>query len=124
MTASVADLLDRLHAQAFAISNLSQRPSEDRWHAQAVVWPRLALATMRAMNNVPVGSATDQELVLVDSILQPIARNEWFPSRTDEKIIHTPPDKRLVDMTRVLGGIADLLHTGLRGVVSDPAAVL
>lgn len=124
MTASVADLLDRLHAQAFAISNLTTRPSEDRWQAQSVVWPKLALATMRAMNNVPTGAATDQELVLVDSILQPIARNEWFPKISDAPVPNVPPDKRLVDMTRVLGGISDLLSIGLRGVVSDPNAVL
>lgn len=125
MTASVADLLDRLHAQAFAISNLTTRPSEDRWRAQAVVWPRLALATMRAMNNVPQGSATDQELILVDSILQPIARNEWFLSVSEAAPVpNVPPDKRLVDMVRVLGGLADLLSLGLKGVVSDPAATL
>ncbi len=122
MSASVADLLDRLHQQAFAISNLTPRPSEDRWQAQAVVWPKLALATMRALNNVPVGSATDAELGIVDSILQPIARNDWFPRRAEG--MNIPPDKRLVNMTRVLGGIADLLHTGLPGVMSDPAAVL
>lgn len=125
MTASVADLLDRLHAQAFAISNLTTRPSEDRWRAQSVVWPRLALATMRAVNNVPQGSATDQELILVDSILQPIARNEWFPFVSEAAPVpNVPPDKRLVDMVRVLGGLADLLSLGLKGVVSDPAATL
>ncbi|MDQ7993222.1 MAG: hypothetical protein AAGC63_15730 [Propionicimonas sp.] len=125
MTASVADLLDRLHAHAFAISNLTTRPSEDRWRAQAVVWPRLALATMRAMNNVPQGSATNQELILVDSILQPIARNEWFLSVSEAAPVpNVPPDKRLVDMVRVLGGLADLLSLGLKGVVSDPAATL
>ena len=124
MTASVADLLDRLHAQAFAISNLAVRPSEDRWQAQSVVWPKLALATMRAMNNVPAGAATDQELVLVDSILQPITRNEWFPRISGAPVPNVPPDKRLVDMTRVLGGIADLLSIGLNGVVSAPSAVL
>lgn len=124
MTASVADLLDRLHQQAFTISNLTTRPSEDRWRAQSVVWPRLALATMRAMNNVPVGAATDQELMLVDSILQPIARNEWFPVISDVPVPNVPPDKRLVDMVRVLGGIADLLSIGLKGVVSDPNGVL
>lgn len=124
MSASVADLLDRLHAQAFALSSLAARPSEDRWQAQSVVWPKLALATMRALNNVPVGAATDQELILVDSILQPIARNEWFPKTPDAPVLNVPPDKRLVDMTRVLGGIADLLSIGLKGVVSDPSAVL
>jgi hypothetical protein len=124
MTASVADLLDRLHAQAFALSNLTTRPSEDLWRAQAVVWPRLALATMRAMNNVPQGSATDQELMLVDSILQPIARNAWLPSVAQAPARNIPPDRRLVDMARVLGGLADLLTTGLQGVVSDRAAML
>lgn len=124
MTASVADLLDRLHAQAFALSNLTTRPSEDRWRAQAVVWPRLALATMRAMRNVPQGSAADQELILVDSILQPIARNEWLPSVALTPVRNVPPDRRLIDMARVLGGLADLLTTGLQGVVSDRATIL
>lgn len=124
MTASVSDLLDRLHQQAFTIANLTTRPSEDRWRAQAVVWPRLALATMRAMNNVPGGSATDQELILVDSVLQPIARNEWFPVTSDAPAPKVPPDRRLIDMARVLGGIADLLSIGLKGADSDPGAVL
>lgn len=124
MTATVAGLLDRLHAQAFAISNLATRPSEDRWRAHAVVWPRLALATMRALNNVPAGAATDHELVLVDSILQPIARNEWIPKISDTPAANVPPDKRLVDMTRVLGGVADLLSIGLKDVVSDSTAIL
>ena len=124
MTATVAGMLDRLHAQAFAISNLAARPSEDRWRAQARVWPRLALATMRALDNVPAGAATDPELVLVDSILQPIARNEWIPKDSDTPAVNVPPDKRLVDMTRVLGGIADLLTVRLNGVESDPATVL
>lgn len=124
MTATVAGLLDRLHAQAFAICNLATRPSEDRWRAHAVVWPRLALATMRALNNVPAGAATDPELVLVDSILQPIARNEWMPRISDTPASSVPPDKRLVDMTRVLGGIADLLSVGLKEVVSDSTAIL
>ncbi|MDQ7994089.1 MAG: hypothetical protein AAGC63_16795 [Propionicimonas sp.] len=124
MTATVAGLLDRLHAQAFAISNLAARPSEDRWRAHAVVWPRLALAAMRAMNNVPAGTATDPELVLVHSILQPIARNEWIPKISGTPATNVPPDKRLVDMTRVLGGIADLLSIGLKAVVSDSTAIL
>lgn len=124
MTATVAGLLDRLHAQAFAISTLALRPSEDRWRAHAVVWPRLALATMRALNNVPAGPATDHSLVLVDSILQPIARNEWIPKTSDTPVASVPPDKRLVDMTRVLGGIADLLSIGLKDVVSDSTATL
>lgn len=124
MTATVAGLLDRLHAQAFAISNLATRPSEDRWRAHAVVWPRLALATMRALNNIPVGVATDPALVLVDSILQPIARNEWIPRNSDPPATNVPPDKRLVDMTRILGGIADLLSIGLKDVVSDSTAIL
>lgn len=124
MTATVAGMLDRLHAQAFAISNLATRPSEDRWPAHAVVWPRLALATMRALNNVPAGAAADHELVLVDSILQPIARNEWIPKNSDTRAANVPPDKRLVDMTRVLGGIADLLSIGLKDVVSDSTAIL
>lgn len=124
MTATVAGMLDRLHAQAFAISNLATRPSEDRWRAHAVVWPRLALATMRALNNVPAGAATDPELVLVDSILQPIARDEWIPKISDTRAANVPPDKRLVDMTRVLGAIADLLSIGLKDVVSDSTAIL
>ncbi len=124
MTATVAGLLDRLHAQAFAISNLATRPSEDRWRAHAVVWPRLALATMRALNNVPAGAATESELVLVGSILQPIARNEWIPKSSGTPAANFPPDKRLVDMTRVLGGIADLLSIGLKDVVSDSTAIL
>ena len=124
MTATVAGLLDRLHAQAFAISSLATRPSEDRWRAQTVVWPRLALATMRAMKNVQAAAATDHELVLVDSILQPIARNEWFPKISDARAANVPPDKRLVDMTRVLGAIADLLSIGLKDVVSDFTAIL
>ena len=123
MTASVADLLDRLHRQAFAISNLPTRPSEDRWRAQAVVWPKLAQATMRALRNVPTGRVTDQEFVLADTILQPIARNTWLPA-TGTAGTRVPPDRRLVDMTRVLGGIADLLTTGLHGVADDPVAVL
>ncbi len=124
MTATVAGLLDRLHAQAFAISNLATRPSDDRWRAHAVVWPRLALATMRALNNIPTGTATDPESVLLDSILQPIARNEWIPKSSDALAANVPPDKRLVDMTRVLGGIADLLSIGLKDVVSDSTTVL
>lgn len=124
MTATVAGMLDRLHAQAFAISSLATRPSEDRWRAHAVVWPRLALATMRALNSVPAGAATDHELVLVDSILQPIARNEWIPKNSDTPAANVPPDNRLVDMTRVLGGIADLLSIGLKDVVSDSTAIL
>lgn len=124
MTATVAGLLDRLHAQAFAISNLATRPSEDRWRAHAVVWPRLALATMRALDNVPAGAVTDPELVLVDSILNPIARSEWIPKISDTPAANVPPDKRLVDMTRVLGGIADLLSIGLKDVVSDSTAIL
>ena len=124
MTATVAGMLDRLHAQAFAISNLATRPCEDRWRAHAVVWPRLALATMRALNNVPAGAVTDPELVLVDSILNPIARSEWIPKILDTPTANVPPDKRLVDMTRVLGGIADLLSIGLTDVVSDSTAIL
>lgn len=124
MTATVAGMLDRLHAQAFAISNLATHPSDERWRAHAVVWPRLALATMRALNNVPAGAAADPELVLVDSILQPIARNEWIPTNSDAPPANVPPDKRLVDMTRVLGGIADLLSIGLKDVVSDSTAIL
>ncbi len=124
MTATVAGLFDRLHAQAFAISNLATRPSEERWRAHAVVWPRLALATMRALNNVPSGEATDPGLVLVDSILQPIARNDWIPKSSGTPAANVPPDKRLVDMTRVLGGIADLLSIGLKDVVPDSTAIL
>ncbi len=124
MTATVAGLLDRLHAQAFAISTLATRPSEDRWRAHAVLWPRLARATMRALNNVPTGAATDHELVLLDSILEPIARNEWIPKISDTPAANVPPDKRLVEMTRVMGGIADLLSLGLKDVVSDSAAIL
>ncbi len=124
MTATVAGMLDRLHAQAFAISNLAAQPSEDRWRAHAVVWPRLALVTMRALNNVPVGAASDPALVLVDSILNPIARNEWIPKNSAPPAANVPPDKRLVDMTRVLGGIADLLSIGLKDVVSDSTAIL
>jgi hypothetical protein len=124
MTATVAGMLDRLHAQAFAISNLATRPSEDTWRAHAVVWPRLALATMRALNNVPAGTAIDPELVLLDSILQPIARSEWIPRISDTPAANVPPDKRLVDMTRVLGGIADLLSIGLKDIVSDSTAIL
>jgi hypothetical protein len=124
MTATVAGMLDRLHAQAFAISNLATSPSEDRWRAHAVVWPRLALATMRALNNVPAGAATDPALVLVDSILQPIARSEWIPKSSAPPAANIPPDKRLVDMTRVLGGIADLLSIGQKDVVSDSTAIL
>lgn len=123
MTASVADLLDRLHRQAFAISNLPTRPSEDRWRAHAIVWPKLAQAAIRAIRNVPTGRVTDQELVLADTILQPIARNTWLPA-TGTAVTHVPPDRRLVDMARVLGGIADLLTTGLHGVADDPVAVL
>ncbi len=124
MTASVADLLDRLHRQAFAISNLTPRPSGDRWRAQAIVWPKLAQATVRAMRNVPSGRVTDQEFVLADAILQPIARNTWLARTTGAPVTHVPPDRRLVDMTRVLGGIADLLTTGLHGVGEDPVAVV
>lgn len=125
MTASVADLLDRLHRQAFAISNLTTSPSEDRWRAQAIVWPKLAQATMRAIRNVPTGRVTDQEFMLADTILQPIARNTWLPRPTaGTPVTHVPPDRRLVDMSRVLGGIADLLTTGLYGGADDPVAVL
>lgn len=124
MTATVAGLLDRLHAQAFAISNLTARPSEDRWRAHALVWPRLALATIWALNNIPTGTATDPESVLMDSILQPIARNEWIPTSADALAASVPPDKRLVDMTRVVGGIADLLSIGLKDLVSDSTTVL
>ena len=124
MTASVADLLDRLHRQAFAISNLPTCASEDRWRAQAIVWPKLAQAAMRAMRNVPTGRVTDQEFLLADTILQPIARNTWLVRTTGAPVTHVPPDRRLVDMTRVLGGIADLLTTGLHGVADDPVAVL
>lgn len=124
MTATVAGLLDRLHAQAFAISNLTTRPSEDRWRAHAVVWPRLALATMWALNNIPTGTASDPESVLLDSILQPIARNEWIQRISDAPAANVPPDRRLVDMTRVMGGIADLLSIGLKDVVSDSTTVL
>lgn len=125
MTASVADLLDRLHRQAFTISNCTTSPSEDRWRAQAIVWPKLAQATMRAMRNVPTGRVTDPEFMLADTILQPIARNTWLPRTTaGTPVAHVPPDRRLVDMTRVLGGIADLLPTGLHGAADDPVAVL
>ena len=124
MTATIAGLLDRLHAQAFAISSLTTRPSEDRWRAHAVVWPRLALATMWALNHIPTGTATDPESVVLDSILQPIARNEWIPKSSDARAANVPPDKRLVDMTRVLGGIADLLSIGLKDVVSDSTTIL
>lgn len=124
MTATVAGLLDRLHAQAFAISNLTTRPSEDRWRAHAIVWPRLALATMWALNNIPTGTATDPESVLLDSILQPIARNEWVPKSSNAPAVNVPPDKRLVDLTRVVGGIADLLSIGLKDVVSDSTTIL
>lgn len=125
MTASVSDLLDRLHRQAFAISNLTPQPSEDRWRAQSVVWPKLAGATIRAINNIPTDSpASNDDLGLVDSILHPIARNQWLPARARGIGRQVPPDRRLVDMARVLGGIADLLTVRLNGVESDPATVL
>jgi len=84
----------------------------------------LALATMRALDNVPAGAATDPELVLVDSILNPIARSEWIPKISATPTANVPPDKRLVDMTRILGGIADLLSIGLKDVVSESTAIL
>ncbi len=125
MTASVSDLLDRLHRQAFAMSNLTPQPSEDRWRAQSVVWPKLAGATIRAINNIPTDSpVSNDDLGLVDSILHPIARNQWLPARAQGAGRQVPPDRRLVDMARVLGGIADLLTVRLNGVESDPATVL
>lgn len=125
MTASVSDLLDRLHRQAFAMANLTPQPSEERWRAQSVVWPKLAAATIRAINNIPTDSpANNEDLGLVDSILHPIARNQWLPTSTRGKVPQVPPDRRLVDMARVLGGIADLLTVRLEGVESDPATVL
>ena len=125
MTASVSDLLDRLHRQAFAISNLTPQPSEDRWWAQSVVWPKLAAATIRAINNIPTDRPSrNDDLGMVDSILHPIARNQWFPIHARGAGRQVPPDRRLVDMARVLGGIADLLTVRLNGVESDPATVL
>lgn len=124
MTASVADLLDRLHRQAFTISNLDAQPSTDRWRAQAVVWPKLARATMRAVRSIPPQAPTDPVPILVDQILEPIARDEWVPRASGDRLPNVPPDKRLVDMTRVLGGVADLLSDGPYRLAYDPSAVL
>lgn len=120
----MADLLDRLHQQAFAISNLDAHLSADRWRAQAVVWPRLARATMRVVKSVQPDTPTDPLPMLVDQILDPIARNELLPRASGNPLPNVPPDRRLVDMARVIGGIADLLSDGFYGATSDPSAVL
>lgn len=124
MTASIADLLDRLHQQAFAIANLNTVPSPDRWRAQTVVWPKLASATIRAIRNINAEDPADQVRLLIGSILGPIARNEWLPKASTDGGPNVPPDRRLVDMTRVIGGIADLLAHGMDGVDTDPGWVL
>lgn len=124
MTASVADLLDRLHRQAFAIANLDAHRSADRWGAQAVVWPRLARATMRAVKSVQPETPTDPLALLVDQILEPIARSELLPRASGNPLPNVPPDRRLVDMARVIGGIADLLSDSFYGATSDPSAAL
>ncbi|MCA0308851.1 MAG: hypothetical protein LCH87_16080 [Actinobacteria bacterium] len=121
MTASVADLLDRLHQQAWAISNLSHETSETRFFAHAKVWPRLALAAVRALNNIPAaGDYTDDQLMIITSILNPIARDEWRTPPANKVASRIPPDSRIYAMAKVLGGIADLLSMGLPGVESDP----
>ena len=124
MTASIADLLDRLHQQAFTISNLNTAPSPDRWRAQTVVWPKLASATIRAIRNINADEHSDQVRLLIGSILDPIARNEWLPKASLDGGPNVPPDRRLVDMTRVIGGIADLLAHGMDGVDTDPGWIL
>lgn len=124
MTASVADLLDRLHQQAFTIANLNTVPSPDRWRAQTVVWPKLAGATIRAIRDINAEEPADQVRLLIGSILDPIARKEWLPKASTDGGPNVPPDRRLVDMTRVMGGIADLLAHGMDGVDTDPGSIL
>lgn len=84
--------------EVFVVDDVSRGSVQrfaDRWRAQAVVWPKLARATMRAVNSIPPQTPIDPVPILVDQILEPIARNEWAPRAPGLRLPNIPPDKRL-----------------------------
>lgn len=97
-----------LHRRTVALSELPKQRSLLRCQAQSAAWPNLALATIRAMNNLrPEPPPTTNSVSSPRSSKRPRgtsgSRSPETPSRTDGQ---------LVGLTRAIFGTADSLPAG------------
>ena len=126
MIATVGSLLDGAHARAWELCSPADGTSEDRAAALLAAWPRLASATLRALDAVPVEPVWLDDTAAVRQVLAVVAASGGWPavgvqSQGDVRA----PNGDVVAIARRIGLIADLL-SGQRtaGTDVDRAAVV
>lgn len=104
--ASIANLLTRLHQQAWTLGSIQdQHPAGEQLAAHLRAWVPLAQASQRALQNLPVPPRTTvgSRASSFRAILRPLA---------DGRLVEDPEgsaDRHLLGVSLVMGGIADLL---------------
>lgn len=106
MTATVADLLRLLDRQVHALG-----PGADRDTASAHVsgWMRLATTTRHAISLLPLGGRTAQVKAGLRTVLDPLVHGPREP------LTEPLPAPRLIQTSRTIGAIADILAEHLHG---------
>lgn len=106
MTATVADLLRLLDRQVHALGAATER---DTAIAHVSGWRRLATTTRHAISLLPLGGRTAQVKAGLRTVLDPLVHGPRQP------LPPHPPAPRLIQTSRAMGAIADILAEHLRG---------
>ena len=116
MIATVGSLLDGAHARAWELCSQggdspADGTSEDRAAALLAAWPRLASATLRALDAVPVEPVWLDDTAAVRQVLaEVVAASSWWQAvgvqpQGDDRA----PNGDVLAIARRIGLIADLL---------------
>lgn len=106
MTARVADLLSLLDSQVHALGAGTDR---DTAGAHVGGWMRLATTTRHAISLLPLGGRTAQVKAGLRTVLDPLVHGPREP------LSEHLPAPRLIQTSRTIGAIADILAEHLQG---------
>ncbi len=106
MTATVADLLRLLDRQVHALGTGTDR---DTASAHVSGWMRLATTTRHAISLLPLGGRTAQVKAGLRTVLDPLVHGPREP------LTEHQPAPRLIQTSRTVGAIADILAEHLQG---------
>jgi hypothetical protein len=111
MIATVGSLLDGAHARAWELCSAADGMSEDRAAALLAGWPRLASATLRALEAVPLEPVWLDDTAAVRQVLAEVvvASRGWQAVGVQPQGDVQVPDGDVLAIARRIGLIADLL---------------
>lgn len=116
MTATVGSLLDDLHARVWTLcSHAGDSPvdgmGDDRSARLLAAWPRLATATLRALDAVPLEAVWLDDTASVRQVLAEVATGSrrWRPVGSQPSSDDPAPNRDVLAIAARIGVIADLL---------------